>query len=160
MNWGEIMSLTTVLNELWRFIKDKKLKILIGAILVSVLSVIGGNVIQRVIDQPTEEEQISTNNGAGPTPTMAEDLQESREYLSDIYEHEPANFEIFAQLEDGDIFINSFIFDEYFSLPEVVEEIENKTGVAYSDTLEHEKKLERFKTSRYREHCWYSRYIK
>lgn len=150
MNWGETMSLTTVLSEIWRFIKDKKIKILIGAILVSVLAVIGSTLIQKVTDQPSKEEQVGTNNGSSTSTTLTEDLQESREYLTDIYEHEPAEFEMFAQLEDGNVFSNSFIFDEYFSSPEVVEEIEDQTGITYGDTLEHEKRLGLLKTSQYR----------
>ena len=144
------MSLTTVLSEIWRFIKDKKMKILIGAILVSVLAVIGSTVIQRVTDQPADEEQVNTSNGSGTSTTMTEDLQESREYLENIYEQEPAEFEMFVQLEDGNVFSNSFIFDEYFSSPEVVEEIEDQTGITYSDTLEHAEKLGLLKTSQYR----------
>jgi hypothetical protein len=144
MNWGEIMSLTTTLSEIWRFIKDNKVKILIGAILISVLAVIGNGVLQRIGEQSPEQEQSTMSE------VPSENLQESREYLTQIYEQEPATFEMFVQLEDGNVFSNSFIFDEYFSSPEVVEEVENQTGIEYSDTLEHEQNLGLYKSSQYR----------
>jgi uncharacterized protein YegJ (DUF2314 family) len=138
------MSLTTTLSEIWRFIKDKKIKILIGAILVSVLTVGGGAVLQTITDQTSDQEESSVMG------TSNENLQESREFLTHVYEQEPATFEMFVQLEDGNVFINSFIFDEYFTSPDVVEKIENRTGVSYNETIEHEQRLQLNKTSAYR----------
>jgi len=140
------MSLTTILSELWRFIWDKKVKILVGALIIGVLSILGSYFLTSLNSQPTEPEE---NQGQTEAITD-EEFEESRNYLAEIYEQVPAEFEIFVQLEDGNVFGNSFIFDEYFSSPEVVEEVENRTGTSFGDTLEHEQRLELFKTSQYR----------
>lgn len=139
------MSLTTILSEIWRFIKNNFLKIISGALIIGVLAVLGSLFLPNLIEQPSEEisEEFTQT-------TPSEDAKESREYLTHIYEQEPAEFELFIQLEDGNIFGNSFIFDEYFTSPAVVEEIERESGVDYSQTLAHENNLGLYKTSRYR----------
>lgn len=141
------MSLTTILSEIWRFIKDNMIKILAGALIMSVLAVLSSlflpNLMGQSSEEVTDEEQLTEM-------TPSEDAQASREYLTNIYEQEPAGFEVFIQLEDGNIFGNSFIFDEYFSSPAIVEEIENETGIEYSQTLAHEVNLGFYKTSQYR----------
>lgn len=143
------MSLTTILSEIWRFIKDNRIKILAGALIFSVLAVLSSLFLPSLMGQSTEDpEDTDTEQVAQTTPS--EDAQASRQYLTTIYEQEPAEFELFIQLEDGNVFTNSFIFDEYFTSPEVVEEIENETGVEYSQTIAHEKKLGFYKTSQYR----------
>lgn len=140
------MSLTTILSELWRFIWNKKVKILIGAVIIGVLSILGSYFLTNLNSQPTDSEESQEQTEA----MTNEDFEESRSYLTEIYEQIPAEFEIFVQLEDGNVFTNSFIFDEYFSSPEVVEEVENRTGTSFGDTLEHEERLELYKTSQYR----------
>lgn len=141
------MSLTTILSELWRFIKDNFIKILVGAILTSILAVLVSLFLPNLMGQTTsespEEEQLTQL-------PPDEDAQASRDYLIDRYEEEPAVFEVFIQLEDGNVFGNSFIFDEYFTSSAIVEEIERETGVDYGLTLDHEKNLELYKTSQYR----------
>lgn len=141
------MSLTTILSEIWRFIKDNKIKILSGALIISVFTVLSSLFLPNLMGQPSEE---VTDEEQFTEMTPSEDAQASREYLTKIYEQEPAGFEVFIQLKDGNVFGNSFIFDEYFSSPTVVEEIETETGVEYSQTLAHEVNLGFHKTSQYR----------
>lgn len=131
------MGLTTILSEIWRFIKDNFIKILVGAVIISVMVVLSSLFLPNLMEQSSEE-------------VADEDTKASREYLMNIYEQDPAEFEIFVQLEDGNVFGNSFIFDEYFTSPAVVEEIELETGVEYSQTLSHEADLGFYKTSQYR----------
>jgi uncharacterized protein (UPF0335 family) len=144
MKRGEIMSLTTILSELWRFIKDEKIKIFVGSLVISALVIIGMNVVPNLISQPSVSDEGEIDG------ISKEDMVESREYLTNIYEQTPADFEIFTQMEDGNVFGNSFIFDEYFTSPKIVQEVEEATGVQYSDTLKHETNLELIKDSQYR----------
>lgn len=141
------MSLTTILSEIWRFIKENIIKIIAGAVLICVLTVLGSLFLPNLMDQ-TSEEEVDNEQLTQTTPD--EDAKVSYEYLTNIYEQEPAEFEMFIQLEDGNIFGNSFIFDEYFTSPAVVEEIEHETGIEYSQTLAHEANLGLNKTSKYR----------
>lgn len=141
------MSLTTILSEIWRFIKDNFIKILSGALIIGLLSVLGSLFLPNLMEQSPEE----VENNQQLTETISdEEAKASREYLANIYEQEPAEFEFFIQLGDGDTFGNSFIFDEYFTSPAVIEEIERETGVEYGQTLEHEENLGLEKTSQYR----------
>ena len=50
----------------------------------------------------------------------------------------PGIFRIYVEQEDGTIYINSMIIEEYFLLPEVIAEAERKTGVEISDVLDEE----------------------
>lgn len=141
------MSLTTILSEIWQFLANNKVKIFIGALILSVLAILSSLFLPILMEQSMEEvadeEQLTQLSSD-------EDAQASRDYLTNIYEQEPAEFELFIQLEDGNVFGNSFIFDEYFTSSAVVEEIENETGIEYSHTLAHEKNLRFEKTSQYR----------
>lgn len=140
------MSLTTIINEICRFIKKNFIKILVGAIVISVIAILGSLFLPNLIGQSNEiSEETELNQSQSD-----EDTQVSRSYLLDVYSQEPAEFEVFIQLEDGNIFGNSFIFDEYFTSDQIVKEIESETGINYSQTLEHEKKLGITKTSQYR----------
>lgn len=141
------MSLTTILSEIWRFIKDSFIKIIVGALLISAIAVLGSLFLPNLMGHPSGEvvdEERPTQN------TLDEDTEKSREYLKNIYEQDPAEFEFYAQLEDGNTFGNSFIFDEYFTSLTIVEEIESETGVEYGKTLSHEDNLGFYKTSQYR----------
>lgn len=140
------MSLTTVLSEILRFVRDKFKIILLGALLFGGFAVLGGEVLTRIDDQTTLENEEDVTG----TSLSTEEISQSREYLAGIYEQKPAEFEMFVQLEDGSAFRNSFIFDEYFSSPEVIEQVENETGIEISDTLVHEQNLGLDKTSQYR----------
>jgi len=146
MKRGKLMSLTTVLSEILRFVRDKFKIILLGALLFGGFAVLGGEVLTRIDDQTTLENEEDVTG----TSLSTEEISQSREYLAGIYEQKPAEFEMFVQLEDGSAFRNSFIFDEYFSSPEVIEQVENETGIEISDTLVHEQNLGLDKTSQYR----------
>lgn len=50
----------------------------------------------------------------------------------------PGIFRIYVEQEDGTIYINSMIIEEYFLLPKVIAEAERKTGVEISDLLDEE----------------------
>lgn len=143
------MSLITILSEIWRFFKDKLLKIFIGAILVSILAVLSRQFLPNLMNQPIDESQTNLQEQS-TVGESAEGLRESREFLTHVYEQEPAEFKVFIQLEDGGTFTNSFIFDEFFSTEEIINEVENRTGVNYSETINHEKNLMFEKTSQYR----------
>lgn len=136
------MSVVTILKEFWRFFKDYFVKILLGAVLVGILT-LG---VKWAFDSYT----ASLYQDAGGEEQNPELLAEQMAYLEDIYQEEPAEFTFVVQLEDGDIFENSFIFDEYFSSEEVVKEISQATGVNYAPTIEAEKSLGLIKTSSYR----------
>lgn len=141
------MSLTTILSEVWRFIKDNCIKILVGALLTSILTILGSIFLPNLMEQTTIENLEGEHLAQLPPE---EDTEVSRDYLINRYSQEPATFELFIQLEDGNVFGNSFIFDEYFTSPTIVKEIEEETGVAYSQTLKHEKNIKLYKTSQYR----------
>lgn len=136
------MSVVTILKEFWRFFKDYFVKILLGAVLVGVLTM----GLKWAFDAYTE----SLYQDAAAEDQNPELLAEQMDYLAEIYQEEPAEFTFVVQLEDGAIFENSFIFDEYFSSEEVVKEISQATGVNYAPTIEAEKSLGLIKTSSYR----------
>lgn len=131
------MSLTTVFSELWRLIKDNWVKILIGAVIFSILTVIGQIFLTKYADRLFSE-------------PVEEEVPGQIEYLTEIYSQEPAEFQFIAQKEDGDLFINSFLFDEYYTSEIVVDELEKETGVEISNVLAAEENLGVVKTSRYR----------
>lgn len=143
------MSLTTILNEIWRFIKDKKMGILVGALIIGVLTILLSLFLPNIMNQSAKETEM-LDVGQVIEPISEEEAQASNEALSHIYEQAPASFEFFVQLEDGDPFTNSFVFDEYFVTTEIIEEVENQTGINYNETLTHEKNLNLIKTSQYR----------
>lgn len=143
------MSLTTILSEVWRFIKKNIIKILIGSIIISILVVIIGQFLPNLMNKPSTTRQ-SENGDSSVLVASDQDIAESRDFLTKIYAQEPAEFEIYTQLTDGTVFPNSFIFDEYFTSPKVVETVESRTGVDYGQTLAHERTLNLYKTSQYR----------
>lgn len=131
------MSLTTVFSELWRLIKDNWLKIFIGGVIFSILTVLIQIFLTQYADRLFAE-------------PVEEEIPGQREYLTEIYSQEPAGFEFIAQKEDGDLFANSFLFDEYYTSEIVVDQLEEETGVEISDVLEAEENLGMIKTSQYR----------
>ncbi|MBG9980851.1 hypothetical protein HZY91_07730 [Facklamia sp. DSM 111018] len=123
------MSLVTIVSEFWRFFKDYFWRIMMGAVIVSVLTVGGRYFINRFLYR---------------------DNQEAYQQLSEIYSQEPASFQIVVTMEDGSIFTTAELFDAYFSAPEIVSEIEQKTGIQFGQWLEYEKQLEMYKTNEFR----------
>ena len=123
------MSLLTILYELWRFIKDYSLRILLGAIGVAILAVGGRYYLANMID----DNQVVAYN-----------------YLSEVYEQTPASLEMIVTMEDGSNYTNSHIFDEYFSNAKVIQQVEEATGIEFHQWRESEVELELFKTSGFR----------
>ena len=123
------MSLLTMIREFWRFIKDYRMKILLGSVVVALLAVGGRYFLSQ---------------------TQLEDTQEHYDYLANVYQQTPASLEMVATLEDGQLFTNSHIFDEYFSKPHVIQQVEDMTGIDFSQWYESEQALELFKTGGFR----------
>lgn len=86
---GIAMSLLTILKELWRFIKDYSLRILLGAIAVALLAVGGRYYLTNVF--------------------VEEDQEQAYHYLSEVYAQTPASLEMIVTMEDGSIYTNSHI---------------------------------------------------
>lgn len=120
-----------MIYELFRFIKDNIAKLLLGALAVSLL-LTGGKYYLATKDQ-TEEDLVS-----------------AYESLVTIYEQEPAEFKFIVQNEDGTLFDNSFIIDEYLTQPEVAQQIESLSQVPIQAMLDQEQLLGLYKTSKFR----------
>lgn len=123
------MSLATVMSELWRFFKDNLLRIIIGSLLISVITVGARYFI---------------------TDYIYSDKQESVEYLETVYSQEPSSFKAIVTIEDGQVFSNAHLYDDYFTSPEVVQLIEQQTGIEFQQTLDSEHNLELFKSPTFR----------
>lgn len=123
------MSIVTLISELMRFIKNYFRKIVLGAFLIGLL-VAGG---RYFINQLLNADRLT-----------------AYQYLSKVYQQDPASLQIIVTMEDGSIFSTASVFDEYFSTPAVVEKIEKQTGINFGEWLEAERQLEMFKTTSYR----------
>ncbi|XJS10081.1 hypothetical protein ACF3NG_08035 [Aerococcaceae bacterium WGS1372] len=123
------MSLATITNELWRFFKDNLLRIIIGSVLISVITVGARYFI---------------------TDFIFFDRHEAVAYLETVYSKEPSSFKAVVTIEDGQIFSNAHLFDDYFSSPEVVEYIESETGLEFQQTFDSEHTLELYKSPSFR----------
>ena len=126
---GVRMSLLTMIREFWRFLKDYRLKIILGSVVVALLAVAGRYYLAQ---------------------TQVEETQEHYDYLANVYQQTPASLEMVATLEDGQLFTNSHIFDEYFSKPSVIQQVEDQTGIEFSQWYDSEQALELFKTGGFR----------
>ena len=123
------MSIRTLLSELWRFLKDNKLRIFLGGCLFALLAV----GVRYGLDHWV----------------LAKD-QAAYEYLSQTYAGEPAEFQGIVTIEDGSIMNNSYIYDEYFSSPQVITKVEEETGVDLKRFQESETLLELYKSNQFR----------
>lgn len=123
------MSLVTIISELWRFFVDHLKQLVIWGI-VTGLAIIGLQFALGLFNNPEDDAAY--------------------DYLSEVYQQEPAEFQAVITLEDGNVFQNSYIFDEYFTTPEVLAEVEAQTGVEMTKFYESEQLLELFKTGMYR----------
>ena len=119
------MSLITIIQELWRFIKDRLGRIILGSLLITALVVAARYGLTRM------------QSAAG---------DQAYQQLSQVYLQTPAEFQFVAMQADGAVFSNSFIFDEYFRSEEIIDQLEAATGVKIEPILEAEEKLE-IKTS-------------
>ncbi|MBG9988965.1 hypothetical protein HZY88_08260 [Aerococcaceae bacterium DSM 111176] len=123
------MSLVTIISELWRFFVDHIKQLIIWGI-VTGLILVGAQFALGLFNNPEDAAAY--------------------DYLSEVYQQEPAEFQAVITLDDGNVFHNSYIFDEYFTTPEILEEVEAQTGVEMTKFYESEQLLELFKTSMYR----------
>lgn len=123
------MSLVTIMSELLRFLKDHLVKVFIGAIVMAI-AIAGG---RYYLGQQ--------HFGAH---------QEAYRQLKEVYAQEPAEFQFVMTNEDGTVFSNSFVLDEYFSQPLVIDQVEKIAGVPFAQTLSNEQVLKLYKTSQYR----------
>jgi len=99
--------------EIKRFLKDNRLFIIIGSIIIAVLfafgvQFIGGSSSEGNSQEKTEQEQEATENA---NDTRA------------------AQFQLYIENEDASWFNNNNLLILYFTLDRVVEDIENATGV-------------------------------
>lgn len=123
------MDLVTIVHEIFRFLKDYFFKILLGAVLVSVVAV-GLRYYRSDFD--------------------SKEVKEAYGSLLTRYEQEPAEFQFVVTKPDGTLFNNSFIFDEYFSQTEQVTHVENVTGIKFAEWLVEENILELQKSNTFR----------
>lgn len=123
------MSLATIISELWRFFKDNLVRIIIGAFVVSVITVGARYFI---------------------TDILLSDRQEAADYLEGVYSQEPSSFKAIVTIEDGQVFSNPHLYDDYFTSPEVVAAIEAQTGIEFQQTIDSEHSLELVKTPTFR----------
>lgn len=123
------MSLTTLFNELSRFVKDKAKTIVWCTVLMAIVMAGGRFAIMQF--------QFAT-------------ISAEYQSLNERYAQEPAEFQFMMTLEDGTIFDNSYIFDEYFSQSDQVAKVENMTNIKFGDWIKEEAALELFKTSQFR----------
>ncbi|MBK0347368.1 hypothetical protein JDW15_01795 [Aerococcaceae bacterium zg-ZJ1578] len=122
------MSIVTMISEFTRFLKDYLVKIVIGAVLISI-ACMGF----KYFDE-----------------SMTSDDSAAYQSLKTRYEQEPAEVQFIVSKEDGTFFNNGFVFDEYFSLPEIISAVEKETGIEFHQFKEDETTLEFEKTSIFR----------
>jgi len=103
--------------EIKRFLKDNKLTILIGGIIIAVLIVVGAQFIGG-----SSEEGSSGENSQGQT----EQAEEATENTNDT---RAVQFDLYIEDEDASWFKNNNLLNLYFTLDRVVEDIESATGV-------------------------------
>ncbi|MDO4432597.1 MAG: hypothetical protein Q4B80_04685 [Aerococcaceae bacterium] len=123
------MNLGTILSEWCRFIKAHCVKIILGAFIVCAAVVAG----RYYLSGKQQHEQ-----------------QEAYDYLQHIYQQEPAEVQFVINNEDGTLFSNSYVIDEYFAQANVVAEIERQTGIEFGDWIQHERTLKLYKTAQFR----------
>lgn len=123
------MSVLTIIAEYWRFLKANLWRLLLGAIL-GALVLLGARYLLGQI-------WLSNRN-------------DSYQYLSRVYQQEPAEFQAIISIEDGQLFASSNIYDEYFSSEPVVQEIEKRTGIQFHQWIDAERDLELIKSDGFR----------
>lgn len=116
------MSLHTLLFELWRFFKDYFLKIILGTALVAILATVGG----YWLNNKHSEEALDKLT---PGEVTQEAVLDAKSNLKTIYSQEPASIRFIVIQEDGNVFDNSFVFDEYFTSSEKAQALKKETGV-------------------------------
>lgn len=107
------MDSLTLANELRRFFKENRLRIA----LVTLFMIIAVTCLTLLASRLPNFDSGQDTNGNSEIGT-------------------PAIFQFYVQTEDGNSFGNSSIVEEFFLKPEVITEIENKTGVSINSMLE------------------------
>lgn len=123
------MELFTLIKEVLRYLKSKWYLILATALIVG----LAGPAVRIWLNR-------------FETPEMAAAYQD----LSHRYSQEAGNFQFIIQNEDGTMFTNAALIDEYLSQKAVVDQVEEATGLNYEALLENEQLLELNKTSQFR----------
>lgn len=127
-----------MIQELGRFLKDNLIRIVVGAFIFAII-VVGGRIALSQYHPFKSDEEI--------TPEMVEEAYND---LKKVYEQEPAEFKFIATKEDGDVFGNSYIFDEYLTSDEELKKLEAETGVSLMKWAENERILDLTKNSDFR----------
>ncbi|MGX7091483.1 YveK family protein [Hutsoniella sourekii] len=123
------MSITTLFKELWRFIKKHSWKLVLGAFLGMGL-VLGLRVLINHLIVSDQEAEVA--------------------YLRKAYQQDPAEFQAIITIEDGQLFANANVYDEYFSSQDVVQAIEAETGIQFGQWAQSERALELDKNTSFR----------
>lgn len=123
------MELFTLIRELLRYLKAKWYWILVFSLIAGLIA-------------PTAKVFLNRFE----TPEMAEAYQD----LTSRYSQEAASFQFIIQNEDGTMFTNAALIDEYLSQKEIVDRVQDETGIQYATPLENERVLELYKTSQFR----------
>ncbi|AMB99549.1 hypothetical protein AWM75_05850 [Aerococcus urinaehominis] len=138
------MSLVTLISELWRFIKDHFLKIILGALLVAGLAMTGRQLLMNRLEHQDVSQLVNGQE------VSQDEVEAASQFLQAVFASQPAGFSFVAYSEENSIFDNSFIFDEFFSSPAVVADLEAASGVPIQKAIDAEKIMGLTKTNEYR----------
>lgn len=103
------------INDIKKLLTRNKLLIIIVTAIVTIM-VVFASFSFSFFNTKSDEEPMSVEDG----------------------NNNPGIFRIYVEQEDGTIYMNSMIIEEYFLLPEVIADAERKTGVEISDVLDEE----------------------
>lgn len=123
------MNLSTILREFWRMLRDHLLMIVLSSLLIGGLSAF-------------LRYQI--------TNYRLSEIKEPIDHLTQVYQQQPATFKAIVLVEDGQLFNNAYAYDELFSTPTIVSQIESLTQVDIARTLDSERQVELFKNQAFR----------
>ena len=123
------MSITTLLSQFGQFLKDNWGKLLLGTLAFGLL-LTGWRYYKGT--------------------QAVHDNQAAYDHLAHTYSQEPASFQMVFMDPEGDVFTNSFLFDQFFEVDDIREQVEVETGVDIKAVIEAEKALDLVKTSFFR----------
>ena len=123
------MNLSTILREFWRMLREHLLMIVLSSLLIGGLS--------AFLRYQVTSYRLS-------------DLEEPINHLTQVYKQEPATFKAIVLVEDGQLFNNAYAYDELFSTPAIISQIEQLTHVNIEKTLDSEQQVELFKNQAFR----------
>lgn len=102
-----------MISELSNFFKKFRKSLVLLTILFTVI-IFGGSIGLSYLNSSNTDEELP---------------------ISDTKESNPGIFRMYVEQEDGTIYINSMIIEEYMLLPDVLEKAEKETGVEITDVL-------------------------